>query len=85
VGRGAAEGIRHIERVLNQPTCSWLCRLREPFVLHTDAFFQGLGAVLYQRQGDVDRVICYASRSLKESEGVPSAQTGVSCPQVVGH
>jgi len=40
----------------------------KPFLLHTDASLYGLGAVLYQSQGDVDRVIAYVSRSLRKSE-----------------
>ena len=42
-----------------------------PFILHTDSSTDGLGAVLYQQQGeskDDVRVIAYASRSLTFSE-----------------
>jgi len=42
--------------------------ITQGILLHTDAFLQDLGAVLYQRQGDVDHVIAYASRSLRKSE-----------------
>lgn len=39
-----------------------------PFELHTDASQIALGAVLYQMQGDVKRVISCASRTLTKSE-----------------
>ena len=39
-----------------------------PFFIHCDASNQGLGAVLYQTQEGVDRVISYGSRTLSEAE-----------------
>ena len=39
-----------------------------PFFITCDASNQGLGAVLYQRQDRVDKVISYASRTLSEAE-----------------
>ena len=40
----------------------------QPFFMTCDASNQGLGAVLYQTQEGVDRVISYASRTLSEAE-----------------
>ena len=39
-----------------------------PFTLHVDASQKGLGAVLYQKIDDKDRVISFASRTLTPAE-----------------
>ena len=41
---------------------------KAPFIFHTDASGDGLGAVLYQVQEGKQRVIAYASQSLTKSE-----------------
>ena len=40
----------------------------KPFKLHTNASLLGLGAVIYQVQDGVEKVISYTSRSLTKSE-----------------
>ena len=40
----------------------------KPFILNIDASSEGLGAVLYQRQNGLERVIAYGSRGLRNSE-----------------
>ena len=41
---------------------------QKPFVLHTDASKDGLGALLYQYQDEILRVVAYGSRSLTPAE-----------------
>ena len=56
-----------IEKLSNPPVLAY-ADYKKSFKLHTDASSSGLGAVLYQQQDGIDRVIAYASRSLKPSE-----------------
>ena len=55
------------DKIINPPVLAY-ADYRLPFKLHTDASTMGLGAVLYQHQDGQDRVVAYASRSLKTSE-----------------
>ena len=57
-----------IREKLSEPPILAYADYSLPFQLHTDASTTGLGAVLYQNQDGVDRVVSYASRSLKDSE-----------------
>ena len=54
--------------LLARPPIMAYPRYDMPYVLHTDASQEGLGAVLYQRQDGKMRVIGYASRSLNAAE-----------------
>ena len=47
---------------------SGTAHFKAPFILHTDASSDGLGAVIYQNLNGLRRVIAYASRSLSPSE-----------------
>lgn len=58
---------RFVDMLTNPPILAYPdCDL--PFVLHTDASNEGLGAVLYQQQGGKLRVIGYGSRTLSPAE-----------------
>ena len=56
-----------VSKLINPPVLAY-ADCRQPFKLYTDASSSGLGAVLYQQQDGLDRVIAYASRSLKPAE-----------------
>ena len=56
-----------IERITSPPILAYP-QYHEPFIVHTDPSQDGLGAVLYQKQSDVMRVIAYVSRTLTPAE-----------------
>lgn len=56
-----------IEKLTSAPVLGY-ANYKLPYVLHTDASRQGLGAILYQNQGEHRRVIAYASRRLSKTE-----------------
>lgn len=56
-----------IEMLTNPPILAYP-NFESPFVLHTDASNEGLGAVLYQHQDGKLRVIGYGSRTLTPAE-----------------
>jgi hypothetical protein len=58
---------RVIEKLTSPPILAY-ADYTLPFILHTDASNDGLGAVLYQKQGGIDRVIACARRSLRGAE-----------------
>lgn len=56
-----------IDHITNPPVMAFP-EHSQPYIVHTDASTEGLGAVLYQRQGGQLRVIAYASRALSAAE-----------------
>ncbi|PIK42002.1 hypothetical protein BSL78_21124 [Apostichopus japonicus] len=62
------EIIEMLVNKLAQPPVMAFPEYDQPFVVHTDASQEGLGAVLYQRQSGKLRVISYASRCLSPAE-----------------
>ena len=60
--------LEHLTKHLTSPPVMAYPNFEEPFLLHTDASETGLGAVLYQQQNGVLRVIAYGSHTLSPSE-----------------
>ena len=58
---------RLIEQLISPPITAYL-NFSDHFILHTDASEVGLGAVLYQYQYGLLRVIAYGSRTLSPDE-----------------
>lgn len=56
-----------IDCITEPPVMAYPC-YDQPFIVHTDASEDGLGAVLYQKQGGELRVIGYGSRTLTLAE-----------------
>ena len=62
------EAFETLQRLCTEPPILAYADFKAPFVIHTDANGDGLGAVLYQVHYGQKRVIAYASRSLARSE-----------------
>ena len=63
------EAFNTLKDQLSSPTILAYADFKKPFILQTDASTDGLGAVLYQEQDGLEKVIAYASRGLRKSEG----------------
>ena len=62
------EILEKLINVLASPPVMAYPDFHSPYILHTDASEEGLGAVLYQRQNSTIRVIAYGSRTLTPAE-----------------
>ena len=62
------EAFETLQRLCTESSILAYADFKAPFILHTDASRDGLGAVLYQVQEGHKRVIEYASQSLTRSE-----------------
>ena len=62
------EAFKTLQRLCTESPILAYADFKAPFVLHTDARGDGLGAVLYEVQDGQKRVIAYASRSLSKGE-----------------
>ena len=67
-GSEQQEAFETLQRLCTEAPILGYADFKAPFILHTDASSDGLGAVLYQNQDGQRRVIAYASRSLSPSE-----------------
>ena len=62
------EAFETLQRLCTESPILAYADFKAPFILHTDASGDGLGAVLHQVQEGKQRVIAYASHSLTKSE-----------------
>ena len=60
--------LEQLLQCLKEPPVMAYPDFTRPFILHCDASELGLGAVLYQEQGDEVRVVSYGSRTLSPAE-----------------
>ena len=67
-GSEQQEAFETLQRLCTEAPILAYADFKSPFILHTDASSDGLGAVLYQNQDNQRIVIAYASRSLSPNE-----------------
>ena len=57
-----------LKEKLSSPPVLAYADFSKPFILHTDASIEGLGAVLYQEHDGLEKVVAYGSRGLRKAE-----------------
>ena len=67
-GPAQQEAFNTLKEKLSSPPILAYADFKKSFILHTDVSTDGLGAVLYQEQDGLGRVIAYASRRLRKGE-----------------
>ena len=67
-GKHQQDAFDSLKLKLSTPPVLAYADFTKPFIVHTDASGEGLGAVLYQEQNGIERVVAYASRGLRRSE-----------------
>ncbi|XP_061185873.1 uncharacterized protein LOC133193977 [Saccostrea echinata] len=68
LGKKEQQSFETLIQKLTLPPILAFADFSKPFIVNIDASKEGLGAVPYQNQGGLDRVIAYASRGLRSSE-----------------
>jgi hypothetical protein len=58
------DALEHLVECVTSPPILAYPQYDKPFIVYTEACQEGLGAVLYQQQDGILRVITYASRTL---------------------
>lgn len=67
-GQEQQEAFETLKKKLISPPILAYADFTKPFILHVDASYNGLGAVLLQEHDGQERVITYVSRGLRNSE-----------------
>ena len=57
-----------LKEKLSSPPVLAYADFSKPFILHTDASIEGLGAILYQEHDGLEKVVAYGSRGLRKAE-----------------
>ena len=67
-GQECQEDLGKLKQSCNNTPILAYADFGKPFKLHTDSSILGPGAILYEEQDGVEKVISYASQSLSKSE-----------------
>ena len=74
-----------LEEKLSSPPVLAYADFSKPFILHTDASIEGLGAVLYQEHDGLEKVIAWQQGFAQSRTELSSPETGISMSQMGCH